>query len=437
MKKSFKGFLSATLALAIGITGVNATATKTIDSSTCETVYTNYYFFIDANTPSYFNSGALNTIEHSTIAEYHNNSYQVNFDSNNVGYGQMDVSRTSKTSNDGITSMSLDDFYSAVIKAGNLNGSFTDGAKNYIVSHNWYSISSDGSTQLHTTGVSLNSYSIDALKAASLDADANFTLQSSIAKNAENPFKIRIDRKYKGYLTGSPIVSDTSSWYLNPQVYYIQYCSPKAVDKYTVTYVGNAANVTNVPEKQTTNEGEKTTLSTLIPERPGYVFLGWSLNADSSVQDTTYDPGKIYDGSKGNITLYAIWKEEDVTGTYTISYRPNTSDTVSNMPLDVTKKTTEDALIASETPVRAGYTFLGWSPDYNATTPNDSYKAGSSYTDRKDLVLYAIWKKNDDILPENPKTGISDYILPFGGTIGLAGLGLGVLKKKKTIFRQL
>ncbi len=49
--------------------------------------------------------------------------------------------------------------------------------------------------------------------------------------------------------------------------------------------------------------------------------------------------------------------------------------------------------VISNTPSKYGYSFLGWSDDYKATTV--SYTAGSSvYHNHKDVVLYAVWTPN-------------------------------------------
>lgn len=438
MKNYIKGALVASLALVTGVTCVNAaTATKNIDSTTCETVYTNYYFFLDANTKTYFNQGELSDIYHNTIAEYHNNSYLTNFDTNNIGYGKMDVSTTSTTSKDGISSMSLTDYYNIALKSHKFNGAFTEGNNNYIVSHNWYRVNNDGTTTPGGKGFDYSQYSTNALIGATVNAKSDFTVLSNISKSAENPFKIRINRNYTGYLTSTPLKSGSSEWYLQPAVYYIQYCAPKEVGKYTIEYDGNADGVANVPSKQVTTEGQCTNISNVKPARTGYTFLGWSRSADSTVADDTYAPGKEYCGTEGNIKLFAIWKKE-TRETYTVYYRENTTDTVSNMPLNETVDVNNDTSISNNTPQRNGYTFVGWSTDAKATSRDEAFVPGAPYTDRKDLELFAIWKKNDaPVLPENPKTGISDYIIPVSGVIGASGIGLGILKKKKNIFKQL
>ena len=451
MKNYLKTIAAVAMAFTLSTGVVDAsTATRKIDSSTCDTVYTNYYFFLDAMTTEFFTSAPLNTLTHHTIAEYYTNSYQTNnIDSNNIGYGQVNISKNSTTSSDGITSMSLSTYYDFYLKSWKTNGAFTEGSKNYIVAHDWYTLLSNGNYQAKTGGLQLGGYSKNSLMNATLSANTEITRLSSVVNGQENPFRLKIDRYYTGSLTGSPISYNSKNYYLHPAVYYIQYCSPKAKEntKYTVKYDGNASNVTNVPDTQTGYDNECVRISSVTPQREGYKFIGWSLNPNATKEDPDFRANSEYCGTRGDITLYAIWqKVEDPNPStpeetyYTVYYRPNTTDVVTNMPSDTKVNTKNDVYISSNTPVRTGYKFLGWSTDANSPAPNTAYNGGTLYTDRKDLVLYAIWQKADvpnpnPVLPDNPKTGIEDCLLPFGGAISASGIALNVLKKKKS-FKQ-
>ncbi len=369
MKKIFKCAFAVAAAFALSTGSVNAaTASRKIDRNTCDTVYTNYYFFLDANTVSYFNQGPLTSYNHSNIAEYTNNSYQItNFNTYNIGYGQMEVTTTSRTSSDGTTSMSLDDFYSYMVRGNSTNGAYSVGTNNYVLYHNWYSIDTTGNQKYHTDNLSISGASLAQLKAATVNANSTISLQSTVSPTVQNPLNIRIDRSYYGYLSGSPVTLEGNQWYLHPAVYYIQYCSPKA----------------QTPTQPTQ------------PTQP------------STPQETYYH----------------------------VYYRSSTTDVVTNMPSDSTHNTKDDMYIDGKNPVRQGYTFLGWTTDSTAVAINPSFNPGSKYTDRKDLILYAVWQKNQEQtkpdVPSNPQTGIEDYLLPFGGVASLSGLGLIVLKKKK------
>lgn len=71
---------------------------------------------------------------------------------------------------------------------------------------------------------------------------------------------------------------------------------------YVVTY--NANGGTNAPASQTKTYGVSLTLSSNIPTRANYQFLGWGTASTSTT--ATYQPGGQYTAN-ASITLYAIW----------------------------------------------------------------------------------------------------------------------------------
>ena len=74
------------------------------------------------------------------------------------------------------------------------------------------------------------------------------------------------------------------------------------LNTYTITYNANGGD--NAPSQQTKTHGQTLTLSSQIPTRPNYNFVGWSTN--SSASGAEYQPGgAYYDNS--NATLYAVW----------------------------------------------------------------------------------------------------------------------------------
>ena len=73
---------------------------------------------------------------------------------------------------------------------------------------------------------------------------------------------------------------------------------------YRVYY--NANGGSGAPSSQTKTYGVSLTLSTTIPTRSGYDFLGWSTS--STATSATYDPGDTYTAN-ASVTLYAVWDE--------------------------------------------------------------------------------------------------------------------------------
>lgn len=149
---------------------------------------------------------------------------------------------------------------------------------------------------------------------------------------------------------------------------------------YTVSY--NANGGSNAPASQTKVHGVTLTLSSTIPYRFNYEFLGWSVS--SSATTATYTAGESYTGN-ASVTLYAVWKYKPAT--YTVSYDANGG---TGAPGRQTKTYGVTLTLTTIQPTRRNYLFLGWSKDRNATSA--SYSAGGSYTDNADVTLYAVWR---------------------------------------------
>ena len=92
------------------------------------------------------------------------------------------------------------------------------------------------------------------------------------------------------------------------------------VSSYTVTY--NANGGSGAPASQTAISGINLTLSSTVPTRSGYTFLGWSTS--STATTATYAKGATYTANK-TATLYAVWKIDNVAPT-----SPTTSVTSRN-----------------------------------------------------------------------------------------------------------
>lgn len=74
------------------------------------------------------------------------------------------------------------------------------------------------------------------------------------------------------------------------------------LDSYTVSY--NANGGSGAPSSQTKWYNETLKLSSAIPTRERYEFLGWSTSQNGSV---SYSAGSNYTSNSG-VTLYAVWK---------------------------------------------------------------------------------------------------------------------------------
>lgn len=78
-------------------------------------------------------------------------------------------------------------------------------------------------------------------------------------------------------------------------------------DKITINY--NANGGTGAPSSQTKSYGQSIDLSTTIPTRFGYNFLGWV--TDKSHTSADYEPGTSF-SLNNDTTLYALWQSADM-----------------------------------------------------------------------------------------------------------------------------
>lgn len=147
---------------------------------------------------------------------------------------------------------------------------------------------------------------------------------------------------------------------------------------YTISY--NANGGSGAPASQTKYQGKDISLSTAVPTKSGYTFVGWNTKADGT--GTSYASGAKY-SADGNVTLYAQWKSSTCTVMFnanggvcsTSSKTVNVGSTYGIMP----------------TPTRDGYTFDGW---FTSASGGTLVTSASAVTSSGALTLYAHWTKS-------------------------------------------
>ncbi|MCQ2527488.1 MAG: InlB B-repeat-containing protein [Saccharofermentans sp.] len=142
----------------------------------------------------------------------------------------------------------------------------------------------------------------------------------------------------------------------------------------------------------------------------GYTFEGWSLDIYATASDAVAPGTKVSNLSEGEeiITFHAIW----TANSYEIAYDANGG--VGQMDNTPATYNVSVALSANEY-VRAGYTFLGWSLDSNATVPTyaDGAAVSNLASDDGDVVtLYAVWSANSYVVIFDGNGGSSDDVVP-------------------------
>ena len=132
----------------------------------------------------------------------------------------------------------------------------------------------------------------------------------------------------------------------------------------------------------------------------GYEFVGWAKEAKEN--PTIFDFNTA--GTTATQTTYTIYlvakKAVPPTVTYTLTYYPNTTDLVTNMPSPSPVTFT----VSSAIPAREGYNFLGWNGKPDATTP--TVQPGNWVTTPATATrLYAVWQSNTPPIdkPDKPK----------------------------------
>lgn len=131
---------------------------------------------------------------------------------------------------------------------------------------------------------------------------------------------------------------------------------------YTISY--NANGGTGAPSPQAKTHNASLTLSSTIPTRNGYNFLGWATTSTATTAE--YIPGGSYTAN-ASATLYAVWE----VITYTVSYNANGG---TGAPSSQTKSYDIALTLSSTIPTREGYTFIGWATTSTATS--GEYNAG-------------------------------------------------------------
>lgn len=99
-------------------------------------------------------------------------------------------------------------------------------------------------------------------------------------------------------------------WNDNAGCYRCGFLFEKEVATYTIQY--NANGGSGAPAAQTKTQGVTLTLSSTVPTRSGYTFLGWA--ESQSATAAQYQPGNPFT-KDANTTLYAVWKSNVVSVT--------------------------------------------------------------------------------------------------------------------------
>jgi len=172
---------------------------------------------------------------------------------------------------------------------------------------------------------------------------------------------------------------------------------------YTITYNANGGSGAPSGQSYTYASSGTINLSSTIPTRTGYTFLGWSLSP--SATSASYSAGQAWKRSNAsNYTLYAVWK----SNTYTISKASVTGGSIA-----VASSAVPGATVTFTTTPSSNFTYYG-AGIYNSsgTLVSTLSSTQKSFT----MPNYAVtirpkWKRNDLYVLKLDATAVTTWSL--------------------------
>lgn len=226
---------------------------------------------------------------------------------------------------------------------GRVNASYSYNgiaANSYNVSVSLYYYKSSGSQTYGSVTGSLCGYSYNSgkvyLKPANgwvNVANVSFTVGADAAGNASCTISAT------GGISGTTFSSSSMSQTL--------YMSSGQTRQWTISY--NANNGTGAPSAQTKTYGSYLTLSSTVPTRSGYKFMGWATS--STATSAAYQPGGQF-GIDATTTLYAVWQ---ILTKITMQLYDTSYEVLSNEKGQVTEDSLSELTIEMD-PVRSDLT---------------------------------------------------------------------------------
>ena len=151
---------------------------------------------------------------------------------------------------------------------------------------------------------------------------------------------------------------------------------------YSITYNANGGN--GAPAADYKCYGIDKTLSSTVPTRDGYTFIGW--NTEQNGSGTSYAKGATY-SANASATLYAKW----TANTYKVKFNGNGNTGGSMSDQNFTYGTAQN--LTANAFSRTGYTFAGWATSSGgAKAYNDKQSVNNlTATNGGTINLYAVW----------------------------------------------
>lgn len=166
-----------------------------------------------------------------------------------------------------------------------------------------------------------------------------------------------------------------------------------ATHHYQLSY-SNGSSVLFTDDYSTTASVYSFTITSTIPTKTGYRFLGWAVASTATV--ATYHAGDIFPMRSDNptATLYAVWEEANAT--LTLDANGGRFGLLSTKK-EITEPVGTVISFADYQPTRNHYILRGWATTSTATEPQ--YGKNINYQINYTRTLYAVWEKEGYIEP--------------------------------------
>lgn len=197
---------------------------------------------------------------------------------------------------------------------------------------------------------------------------------------------------FKGWSTSSTATSVSytagANYTANASItLYAVWSKTTTVTTFDVTY--NTTGGSKV-SPQVKTKGTALTLTSTIPTKYGYRFVGWGLSEDDTT--VSYKAGSTY-STDADIVLYAIWTP------WVHEVKFNINGGSGNIPSNFIKTSGIDEMIPEIIPVNSGYIFGSWVTKLDGS--GKSYSVGEAYDNEQDggiVTLYAEWIPTDILI---------------------------------------
>lgn len=310
---------------------------------------------------------------------------------NTAGYGTFNVAINGSTVSSNIT-----DFYTAYTPSTTYSISNIQATTGHT--YNGVSSGSLSGTINGTTSVRLkfttDTYTItyDANGGTGAPDSQTYTYASSGTVALSSAVPTRTGYTFKGWATSSTATSATyaiggafnKSTASNTTLYAVW-----SANTYIIEYNTNGGTGAPTSQEYIYASSGTVTLSSTIPTRKNYEFLGWATSP--SATSATYLAGGLFNKNVASDTiLYAVWA---VAKWCYLAYDANGGSCAIESQIHYSGEVSD---VSNIKPTRDGYSFSGWSHD--AMARKAKYLVGGKYIhddfDNESVVtLYAVWRK--------------------------------------------